>query len=233
MKKLLILTSVALFATACCCGVGGAGSTTDTNSDSINTMQTQSTFEKKYTNADYYKDGIFQQDIAKKAFLEMFAHYDYPMTEFLESNIWFVDFGLGDFENCGMGGVFFVNDSINGYFAHAIYLLPSQMIPEHKHVKTAYAAKMESWMVEKGWCYNYSEVGAPTADAPSIARSQVATTVSKKFVVQQVGQIVHLADAGAQTWHFLLAGPQGAIVSEWANYHDAAGLRFSNPKAKM
>lgn len=88
-------------------------------------------------------------------------------------------------------------------------------------------------MVEKGWCYNFSEVGDPTPDAPTIPASQAPTTVSKKFVKQHVGEIVHLADAGAETWHFLLAGDEGAIVSEWANYHDGAGLRFSNPKSKM
>ena len=35
-----------------------------------------------------------------------------------------------------MGGIFWVNDPEYGYFAHAIYLLPGQMIPEHAHVKT-------------------------------------------------------------------------------------------------
>lgn len=229
MKKLILL-AVAAFAMASCSNLNNScPADSATNCNEI----MKQPFQKKYTNADFYKDGVFQQDVAKKAYLEMFAHYDYPMTPFLEENIWFVDFGLGDFENCGMGGVFFVNDSVNGYFAHAIYLLPNQMIPEHKHVKTAFPAKMESWMVEKGWCYNFSEVGQATPNAPVIPESQAATTISKKFVKQQVGEIVHLADAGAETFHFLLAGDEGAIVAEWANYHDGTGLRFTNTKAKM
>ena len=29
--------------------------------------------------------------------------------------------------------------------------------------------------------------------------------------------------------HFMMAGEQGAVVSEYANYHDGAALRFTNP----
>lgn len=33
----------------------------------------------------------------------------------MEKDIWFTDFGLGDFENVGMGGIFWVNDPEYGY----------------------------------------------------------------------------------------------------------------------
>lgn len=229
--KTLLMAAVMLGAitTGCC----NKSAQTADQKDSTD-MTTKAQFAKKYTNADFYKDGAFQQEVAKKAFLEMFEYYHYPMTPFLEQNIWFVDFGLGDFENCGMGGVFWVNDSVNGYFSHDIYLLPGQMIPEHKHVATKFPAKMESWMVADGWCYNFSEVGEPTPDTPAIPASQQATTISKNFVKQGVdGGVVNLSDKGVGTFHFLMAGPEGAIVHEYANYHDGEGLRFSNTKAKM
>ncbi|MEG2865389.1 MAG: hypothetical protein RR858_04300 [Mucinivorans sp.] len=225
MKKLFLSIIAAIAMVAC-----GQSSTKSTECVAQDPMK--QTFTKTYTNADFYKDGVFQQDTAKKAFLAMFDFYSVPFTKFMEQNIWFTDFGLGDFENTGMGGIFWVNDSVNGYFAHAIYLLPGQMIPEHKHVKTKFPAKMESWMVEKGWCYNFSEVGE-TPNAPAVPASQQATTISKFFVEQHVGDIVHLKDKGAETFHFLMAGPEGAIVDEWANYHDGAGLRFTNPKAAL
>lgn len=95
----------------------------------------KATYQKKYTNADFYKDGKFDQEAAKEAFLDMFKFYGVPYTPLMEKDIWFTDFGLGDFENVGMGGIFWVNDPEYGYFAHAIYLLPGQMIPEHAHVK--------------------------------------------------------------------------------------------------
>lgn len=189
-------------------------------------------YTKKYTNADFYKDGVFQPDVAKKAYYEMFESYGYPVTPMIEKEAWYTDFGLGDFENCGMGGIFWVNDAENGYFSHDIYLLPGQMIPEHTHVKTKYPAKMESWLVRNGQCYNFTELGEAKADSDKIVvPSQQATTKSKNYVMQNVGDMIHLGKIGS--WHFLKASDNGAIVHEFANYHDNDGLRFTNPKAKM
>ena len=86
----------------------------------------QKTYKKKYTNADYYTDGKFNEDVAKKAFLDMFEFYGIPFTPFLEENFWVNDFGLGDFEHVGMGGVFWINNPDYRYFGHEIYLLPNQ-----------------------------------------------------------------------------------------------------------
>ena len=36
-----------------------------------------------------------------------------------------------------------------------------------------------------------------------------------------------------ETFHFMMAGPEGAVVCEWANYHDNAGLRFTHPTATL
>lgn len=188
------------------------------------------TYSKKYTNADFYKDGKFQQDVAMKAMKDMFAFYDVPFTDLMAKDMWVTDFGLGDFENVGMGGIFWVNDPEYAYFAHAIYLLPGQMIPEHAHVKTKFPAKHESWMVEKGWVYNFSEVGDETPDAPAIPAGH-GPIKSKNFVVQKVGDVLRLKKL--ETFHFMMAGPEGAIVDEWACYHDNDGLRFTNAKAAL
>ncbi|MFR9649998.1 MAG: hypothetical protein SNJ33_05085 [Rikenellaceae bacterium] len=191
---------------------------------------TEMKYEKKYTNADFYTDGVFNEDVAIKAMKEMLAFYDVPFTEFMDANFWVAEFGMGDFENVGMGGIFWVNDKEHNYFAHTIYLLPGQMIPEHAHMPTDMPAKFESWMVSKGWCYNFNEVHEATPDAPAIPASH-APIKSKNFVVQNVGDIVHLAKS--ETFHFLLAGPEGAIVEEWASYHDNDGLRFTQPGASL
>ena len=37
---------------------------------------------KKYTNADFYKNGVFQQEIAIEAMKEMFVHYNISFTGF-------------------------------------------------------------------------------------------------------------------------------------------------------
>jgi D-lyxose ketol-isomerase len=188
------------------------------------------TYSKKFTNADFYKDGKFDQETAMKAYKDMFAFYGVPFTELMAKDMWVTDFGLGDFENVGMGGIFWVNDVEHSYFAHAIYLLPGQMIPEHAHVKTAYPAKFESWMVNHGWVYNFSVIGEETPNPPAISPVH-GPIQSKNFVVQKVGDVLHLKKS--ETYHFMMAGPEGAIVDEWASYHDNAGLRFTNQKASL
>ena len=192
---------------------------------------TKKTYVKKYTNADFYTDGKFNEDVAFKAFKDMFEFYGEPFTQLMEKDMWVIDFGLGDFENVGMGGIFWVNDSVHNYFAHEIYLLPNQMIAEHAHARTSFEPKFESWMVRHGMCYNFSEVGEATPNFPLLPDSQKGTVISKNFVEQHVGEIIHLKKS--ETFHFLKAGPEGAIVSEWASYHDNAGMRFTNPKSKM
>lgn len=215
----ILMASVSVALTGCC------GEAAESSSESC----TKSVkYEKKYTNADFYKDGVFDKGVALEAMKDMFSFYDVPFTKFMEENIWVEDFGLGDFENVGMGGIFWVNDKEHGYFAHDIYLLPNQMIPEHAHMATDMPAKFESWMVTKGWAYNFSEVGEATPNAPAIPASH-GEPRSKNFTVQNLGEILHLKEI--ETFHFLMAGDEGAIVNEWACYHDGAGLRFSNPRA--
>ncbi len=219
-----ILMAAISVATVGCCG-------TATESGAAASSCTKAAkYEKKYTNADFYKDGVFNQEVALDAMKDMFTFYDVPFTKFMEENIWVTDFGLGDFENLGMGGIFWVNDKEHGYFAHAIYLLPNQMIPEHAHMPTDKPAKFESWMVEKGWCYNFSEVGDATPNAPALPASHGATK-SKNFVVQNVGDILHLKET--ETFHFIIAGDEGAVIDEWASYHDNAGLRFTRQGAQL
>ncbi|MCC8155202.1 MAG: hypothetical protein LIP01_14025 [Tannerellaceae bacterium] len=225
-KQLIVLGVFAFSLGACNCNNSAENCDKNATCKNKNEMK----YSKKYTNADFYKDGKFDEAVAMQAMKDMFEFYDVPFTAFMEKEMWVTDFGLGDFENVGMGGVFWVNDPEHNYFAHAIYLLPGQMIPEHAHVRTAYAPKFESWMVNKGWAYNFSEIGEETPGAPAIPASH-GEVKSKNFVVQNVGDIIHLKKE--ESFHFLLAGPEGAIVDEWASYHDGDGLRFTSPNASL
>lgn len=185
---------------------------------------------KRYTNDDYYVNGQLSADKALQAYKEMFAHYNYPLDEFLLTNMFITDFGLGDFENVGMAGVFWYNDAKHGYFAHEIFLLPGQMIVEHQHVETEHPAKMESWHVRQGSIFTFGE-GDETPNNPPTPVSQ------KEFIT--VNNVVELKCNGINTLnraeapHFMMAGAEGAIVSEYANYHDGNGLRFTNPSVSF
>ena len=188
---------------------------------------------KTYTNADFYDaDGKFLKDKARDAYYDMFRRFHYPVTETIRKDMWILDFGLGDFVNVGMAGILWVNRQDYGYFGHEIYLLPGQMIAEHCHVETDKGpAKMESWQPRRGMIYTFGE-GEPTPElfkkVPESQRRLIKSRCCKPL------QIDELADLNQRkAWHFMVAGPEGALVTEYGTFHDMDGLRFSNPKARL
>lgn len=199
----------------------------DTNNQPMKTIKLT-----KHKNADFYLDGKFQVDKAKQAYFDMMKAYGYPVPDSLRTNMWATDFGLGDFANVGMAGIFWVNNQESGYFAHEIYLLPGQMIVEHGHEATAKGkAKMESWHIRYGSICTLGEEGDPLPIAVKLPPSQAKfLTVSKGYMMYP-GDIRTLNRVGAK--HFMIGGPQGAIVSEYASFHDGDGLRFTNPNVKF
>ena len=185
-------------------------------------------------NKDFYKsDGTFDVEAAKEAYYDMMRRFNYPIVDRLKGEeFWAVDFGMGKFTEVGMAGIFWINNKKDDYFGHEIYLLPGQMIPEHRHLKTEEARpKMEGWQTRYGSVWTYAE-GEPNAGdvkriPPShreIANARCATKVTP-------GEVTYLA--APEQWHFMLAGSEGAIVTEYASYHDGAALRFSHPKVSM
>lgn len=186
----------------------------------------------KYKNADFYKDGKFLPGKAKQAYFDMMAAHNYPVPEFLRTNMWVTDFGLGDFVNVGMAGIFWVNFQEQGYFAHEIFLLPGQMIVEHAHEATAKGkAKMESWHVRNGSIYTFGEEGNPIPTGVVLPKSQEKFITVKNCYEMKPGDIRSLNRVGAK--HFMMGGAEGAIVSEYATFHDGDGLRFTNPGVKF
>lgn len=187
----------------------------------------------RYPNEHFYKsDGTFDAEAGKAAYYEMFEAFHYPIVDRLRTDeFWVIDFGLGNFAEAGMGGIFWVNSKEDDYFGHDIYLLPGQVIPEHRHVRTAESApKMEGWQPRHGWVYIYGE-GDPAPGAedhvPPFHKDKVKARVEKKLLPGETGML-----AGAEQWHWMYA-PEGAIVTEYATYHDAAGLQFSHPNVRM
>lgn len=196
---------------------------------------------KQHDNDFFYKsDGTLNQEAAKQAFRELFRYHRYTLADVVDDErFWVVDFGLGDFANVGMGGIFWVNDKEHGYFGHEIYLLPFQMIPEHAHIPAEdKPAKHEYWQVRNGSIYNFSEGGSPNDSLPvKLPKSQLdagAITCFKweelKAVPGKGGEAV-LNKVGA--YHFMMGGAEGAIVTEYACYHAGPGLKLRNEKAKM
>lgn len=186
-----------------------------------------------YASSDFYNaQGEFQADKAREAYFEMFRRFGYPITPTLEKEMWVLDFGLGDFARVGMAGIFWLNRQDYNYFGHEIYLLPCQMIPEHQHLPTAKgAAKMESWQPRRGMITTFGE-GEPTPELigriPPSQRKVVRSQHGQELQIDEIGHLNRL-----EAWHFMVAGPEGALVTEYGTFHDMDGLRFSNPAAKL
>ena len=140
---------------------------------------------------------------------------------------WVSDFDQHDFAKIGMGGIFWVNDLKNGYFGHDIFLLPGQMLVEHKHntVKEG-PAKMESWHMRHGSAYFFHEGESEEPCPIDIPVSQKDSIHAKAWTLLTPGQVAHLEELGS--WHFIVAGPHGAIITEYATAHYNGNLEFSN-----
>ena len=188
----------------------------------------------KQTNTDFYDaKGAFDAKKAKDAYYKMMKSFKYPIPDRLRTDdFWTLDFGTGRFSEVGMAGIIWINEKEGDYMGHDIYLLPGQMIAEHYHVKTADArAKMEGWQLRHGSVTLVGE-GEPSPEAQSvIPASEFANTTVRHCTHLKCGEYGKLNRAEAR--HFMVAGPEGCIVTEYASFHDMAGLRFTNPKAKL
>ncbi len=188
---------------------------------------------KTYTSADFYdRQGKLLVEKAREAYYDMFRRFAYPISDRLRKEMWILDFGLGDFAHVGMAGIFWLNRHDYGYFGHEIYLLPGQMIAEHCHVATDKGpAKMESWQPRRGMIYVFGE-GEPTpellTEVPKSQRKLIKSRHGKVLKVDETADLNRLT-----AWHSMVAGPEGALVTEYGTFHDMDGLKLSNPKATL
>jgi len=183
-------------------------------------------------NQDFYHDGKFLADKAKDTYFSMMRGFGYPISPRLKSELWVVDFSLGDFARVGMAGIFWYNDKATNVFGHEIFLLPGQMIVEHSHVETAKAKpKMESWHPRHGSVYCFGETGGDIPAGVVLPKSQEQFITVRKCTEVPTGDILTLNRVTAK--HFMMGGPSGGIVSEYASFHDNDGLRFTNPGVKF
>ncbi|WP_068086110.1 hypothetical protein [Polycladidibacter stylochi] len=189
---------------------------------------------KVYPNEHFYDaDGTFKMDVAREAYLEMMRFYNYPIPpRFDTDDFWVKDFNIGNFAESGMAGIFWITDAKYNISGHEIFLLPNQAIPEHWHVATdATNEKCEAWHVRHGSIYTYAE-GQPTEGvAQDIPSSHTECTTAFKREEVLPGNVAMLSAPGERHW--MRAGPQGAIVTEYATHHDHEGLCFSHPNGKF
>ncbi len=192
---------------------------------------------RAFKNEEFYDaDGTFNQEAAKQAYYELMEYHGYPKYDSLKEVLWVLDFAVGRFTDVGMGGVFWLNEWVEegkyGYLGHEIFLLPGQMIPEHRHVQHEdVPPKMEGWHCRYGETILFAE-GDPSPDAEKIIpASELKFTTCRNVQRLAPGEVGKLGKPLAP--HFQVAGPEGEIVSEYASYHSMDALRFTNPDIKL
>ena len=208
----------------------------------------------------YNTDGSFNQTVAKEAYYDLMRAYHYPIPALLKSDaFWVADFVQADFAKLGMAGIFWKNESgiygeagtkayqgdfkddHFGYLGHDIFLLPGQVLPEHNHLgnggNQGLGPKMETWHVRHGSVEFFGEHQGPAGETPISEMPEHErpwgygeSWFKSKYVKQcDAGELYTLNDP--ESWHFMRAGKNGAIVSEYATYHN--DVKFSKPNMEF
>lgn len=235
MKKNLIFKLAAPLCAVLAAVMFGACSSADGASDACrNAPQSlgKSKKDMKLTKEMFYKDGKFDEKAAKQAYIDMMENLGYPVSENLRDNMWVSDFALGDFPAVGMGGIFWAHENEHGVFGHEILLLPNQMLIEHWHVAgNRLPAKNECWHARAGTSYCFGETGEDASKYPGVKvpeSQKKHVTVNKVSVADaKKGNIVWMGRIGAR--HYQIAGPEGAVVTEYGAYHSNDNNRYTNP----
>jgi D-lyxose ketol-isomerase len=219
MKRRTLLKATALAATGPLAGLSG--------------QLHISAADRKSTNGDFYTDGKFDEKKAKDGVLAMVRKLGYHLFPGLREKLWVSDYGTGQFSKIGLAAYLFENhyDEGGSYMMLDLFLLPGQMLPEHWHLEGDHGiTKNEGWLVRWGKAYI---VGAgennlssfPQIKIPAVHCGGTATT--GHVTEATPGMFVPLAKMGTRHWQY--GGPEGAIVTEVANYHTNGAVRHSDP----
>ena len=143
---------------------------------------------------------------------ELFAKAGVFITDEEKARIETADFGLGRYEQTGLGVLVYVNTE--RCCAKELAMLPRQTCPEHRHPDVAgRPGKEETFRCRWGQVHLYVP-GAPAATPkarPPVGREKTYT--ARHEIVLDPGEQYTLAP---DTLHWFQAGPDGAVVSEFS-----------------
>ncbi len=182
-------------------------------------------------NEDVYVDGTFDEDRAKDAVLAMCRRCGYPVFPGMREKLWVSDYGTGQYDRLGLAATMFENHYGDGaYMLMDLFLLPGQMLPEHWHLAGDHGiVKNEGWLVRWGRSYI---VGAGDDNLSEFPQVQIPAchdggrTKTGHVIETGPGQFVPLAQVGTRHWQY--GGPEGAIITEVANFHTNTAVRHTD-----
>lgn len=145
-----------------------------------------------------------------------------------EESIEMTDFGLGNLEQEGLQLVVYENNE--RYCAKELILLPNQVCSEHKHPpRKNDIGKMETLRCRYGEVWLYVE--GENIKKPN----RFLNNVQDKWFT--AGKEIHLLPGEQYTikpdsFHWFVAGKDGAVISEFSSSSDDSSDVFTNPKVK-
>lgn len=183
---------------------------------------------------EYYYDqqGNFLPEKAKDAVIALLEYHNYPIFDGIRSKIFAVDYNTGRFADVGISGIMFENNQTNMYVLLDIFLMPNQMVAEHWHNdgKTS-AAKREGWLVRWGYSYIGGIGENNMAKFPQLKIPQVhwqGKVDAEHITSGMTGSFTNMKQVLSKHW--MLAGKEGAIITEVANFSDSKTSIRSDPK---
>lgn len=187
----------------------------------------------KFKNSDFYDSkGKFLPEKAKDAIIAVLNYHGYPMFEGIREKIFVMDYNSGNFLNVGLSGLMYENNQKNLYMLLDIFLLPNQMLAEHWHVDgETTAAKREGWLVRWGKSYIAGVGEDNMKNFPEIKVPKIhweGKVSARNIEVAERGDYVNLKQV--LTPHWQMAGDEGAIITEVANFADGKAVKRSDPK---
>ncbi|MDR3228663.1 MAG: D-lyxose/D-mannose family sugar isomerase [Puniceicoccales bacterium] len=185
----------------------------------------------EFKNADFYKDGKFNEDAAKDAVITLMKFYHHPVRTDTKAKLWVSDYGTGKFTEVGLAAIMVENEERDRYMIQALFLLPGQMLPEHWHEKPAgdAPAKMEGWYILGGYTYAVAEgednlAKFPEIKIPASHPAQPKARHALKLTPGEWGKLNKQLEH-----HWQIAGPQGAVMIEVANLHTNSCVKHLVP----
>jgi len=182
----------------------------------------------EFKNEDFYTDGKFDEEKAKDGILRLCRYHGYPIYPGLREALWVSDYGTGKFTTLGLAATCMANKTEPAgetYMLQELFLLPGQMLPEHWHEKGEFGIKDEGWFIRWGRSYVIGE-GEPNLPPEVKVPDAHGEVTVQHCTIADPGVFVPLSKVGTHHWQF--AGKEGVILTEVANYHDGASVRFIN-----
>ncbi len=183
-------------------------------------------------NEDFCTDGKFDVEKGKDGVLALCRKFGYPIFPEMRDKLWVSDYGMGKFMQLGLAACLFENHHDDGgaYMLMDLFLMPGQMLPEHWHLEGDHGiTKNEGWLVRWGKSYIVGVGEDNLASFPQIKIPEFhcGGTASTRHVVPATpGMFVPLSAVRTKHWQY--GGPEGAIITEVANFHTDKAVRHAD-----